>query len=109
MEFVPVRKFGGELMQLLEVPVAKVRPNKFYYIRVRNKDLSGEVHGLRLDYIGKINVVDNDGISFDYIFYRKPGGKWKRMREETRILILREAFLKNDIEDNTTFYIAHRR
>ncbi len=109
MEFVPARKFGGDLMQLLEVSDAKVRPNKFYYIRVRNKDLSDEIHGLRLDYIGKINVVDHDGISFDYVFYREPGKKWKRLRQEARVLILREAFLKNDSEDNTTFYIAPRR
>ena len=109
MEIVPARKFGGDLMQLLEVPVAKVRPNKFYYIRVRNKDLSSEIHGLKLDYIGKINVVDKDGISFDSVFYREPGKKWKRPRHSERVLILREAFLKNDIEDNTKFYIAPRR
>lgn len=109
MELVPARKFGSDLMQLLEVSEANVRPNKFYYIRVRNKDLSDEIHGLRLDYIGKINIVDNDGISFDSVFYREPGGKWKRPRHNERVLILREAFLKNDSEDNTTFYIAPRR
>ena len=93
-------------MQLLEVSEANVRPNKFYYIRVRNRDISEEIHGLKLDYIGKINVVDNDGISFDCIFYREPGKKWKR--QEARVLILREAFLKKDSEDTTKFYIARR-
>lgn len=108
MNQVPARKYSGDLLNLKQINKDNVQKNKIYYIRVRNKDKGKNIRGLKKDYIGKINLIDDTGISFDIIFsrYADPrDGKpiWKK--EDTRMLILKEALIKKDKNDNTMFFI----
>ncbi len=108
MDRFPTRKISGELTSLEKVQWNEVRPGKVYYIRVRNKDVSKDAWGHKMDYIGTINRIDNDGISFDYTFYRNAdlrNGRPTWKKGDNRVLILKEALTKKDIADNTTFYI----
>ncbi len=98
-------------MNLTKVDWKKIVPNKFYFIRMRNLDTSANIWGFRKDFIGKINRIDADGISFDAIYEREADprhGKstWKKMNpSESRVLILKEALTKKNPEDNTMFFI----
>lgn len=110
MDSVPTRKISGDLRTLKKVDWKDVQSGKVYYIRVRNKDVSEDVWGLKEDYIGKINHIDKDGISFDYIFHRYADPRhgaptWRKKKEESRVLILTEGLTKKNLADNTTFYI----
>jgi hypothetical protein len=107
MDAIPTRKYGGDLRDLKRAAVKDIIPGKFYYIRMRNKDVSADSWGAKEDFIGRINVVDATGISFDAAFsrYGDPRhGKpvWKKT--DSRVLLLRESLVKKNMEDNTTFY-----
>jgi hypothetical protein len=108
MDAIPARKHRGDLRDLKRVAVKDVIPGKVYYIRMRNKDVSADIWGAKEDFIGRINVVDATGISFDAAFSRygdprhgKPA--WKKT--DSRVLLLRESLVKKNMDDNTTFYI----
>ena len=109
MDILPRRKYGGELQELVKVPAKDVIPGKFYYIRMRNKDVSADIWGAKEDFIGQINVVDNIGTSFDAVYSRGADprhGKpvWKRTPGKM-ILILKKAFSIKSMDNNTTFYV----
>ncbi len=111
MNSVPTRKLAGDLQSLTKVDWKKLIPGKIYFIRMRNLDKSKNVWGFKKDFIGKINLIDNTGISFDAIYSREAdprNGKstWKKENSSnSRVLILKEALIKKNPEDNTTFYI----
>ncbi len=111
MDSAPARKFGGDLLQLKKIDWQDIVPGKVYYIRVRNKDQSKNVWGLKRDIIGKINIIDNTGVSFDTFFYRNMDPRngrptWKK--EEGRMLIFKQALTTKNLNNNTTFYIESR-
>ncbi len=111
MDSVPARKFGADLLQLEKIDWDQIIPGKIYYIRVRNKDQSKNVWGLKQDIIGRINLIDDAGVSFDTFFYRNMDPRngspsWKK--KEGRMLILKEALTIKNLNNNTTFYIESK-
>lgn len=110
MDSSPLRKYGSELTNLQRVNVKDLKIGKFYYIRMRNKDKGPHIWGANQDFIGKINMIDNIGISFDFTYKRNTDPRhgvpvWKKAKDYNRVLILSEAFKHENMNDNTTFYI----
>lgn len=108
MNGVPRQKHAGELVALHRVGYANVEPDKFYYMRVRNKDSGPDVWGFKKDFVVKINKIDDVGVSA-FTYYERSGDpregvpRWEKV--ENMILIPTEAITKRNMEDNTTFYI----
>lgn len=118
MNATPSRKYGSDLRHLTKVDVKDLEVGKFYYIRMRNKDKGPDVWGAKIDFIGKINMIDDVGVSFDFTYRRNADPRngasaWKK--ENNRVLILAESLMHKNMEDNTTFYtdnkqqIAHKQ
>jgi hypothetical protein len=111
MNSTPSRKYGADLRHLTKVDVKDLEVGKFYYIRMRNKDKGPDVWGAKIDFIGKINMIDDVGISFDFMYRRNADPRngasvWKK--ENNRVLILAESFKHKNMEDNTTLYIDNK-
>lgn len=111
MNSSPLRKYGSELTNLQRVNIKDLKVGKFYYIRMRNKDKGPHIWGANKDFIGKINMIDNTGISFDFTYKRNADPRygtsvWKKGEDYyNRVLILSEAFKHKNMNNNTTFYI----
>jgi hypothetical protein len=108
MDAYPTRKYSGELRNLKRVGHEVVVPGKIYYIRMRNRDKGANIWGTNQDFIGKINIIDATGISFDAIYTRNADPRhgratWKKT--DDRVLLLKESLTKRNIDDNTTFYV----
>ena len=112
MNATPSRKYGSDLRHLTKVDVKDLEVGKFYYIRMRNKDKGPDVWGAKIDFIGKINMIDNIGVSFDFMYRRNADPRdgapvWKK--ESNRVLILAESLKHKNMEDNTTFYMDNKQ
>jgi hypothetical protein len=110
MDTSPAKKYGSELSQLKKVNVKDLQVGKFYYIRFRNKDKSADIWGTNEDFIGKINNVSSEGVSFDFTYKRNADPRhgaflWKKAPEYNRVIILAESLKHKNMNDNTTFYI----
>lgn len=108
LDIPPTRKYAGDIRDLKRVALKDLIPGKVYYIRMRNKDVSEDNWGAKQDFIGRINRIDNTGVSFNSIYTRGADprhGKpvWKKT--ENRVFIFREGLVKRNMEDNTTFYV----
>lgn len=108
MDIYPTRKHGGDLLELKRITLKDIIPGKVYYIRMRNKDVSEDIWGAKQDFIGKINIINDTGVSFDAVYMRNADprhGKSVWKKTDNRVLILREGLIKKNMEDNTTFYV----
>jgi len=110
MNSTPSRKHSSELTKLTKVNVDDLEVGKIYYIRIRNKDQGPNVWGIKEDFIGKINKIDPEGVSFDYSFTRNADPRhgasvWKKAGEYNRVFVLSDSLKHKNMEDNTTFYV----
>jgi hypothetical protein len=108
MDACPTRKYSGELRNLKRVGHEDIIPGKVYYIRMRNRDVSADIWGTNQDFIGKINIIDTTGVSFDAMYTRNADPRhgrpiWKKT--DDRVLLLKESLTKRAMDDNTTFYV----
>ena len=114
MNATPTRKHSSDLTQLTRVAVKDLKVGKVYYIRIRNKDTAADVWGIKEDFIGKIHMIDDMGISFDYTYKRNADPRhgasvWKKADDYNRVLVLAESLKHKNLDDNTTFYVEAKR
>ena len=113
MNASPKKKFSAELTGLTKVDSKKLQPGKFYYIRIRNKDQAANIWGIKEDFIGKINRIDDAGVSFDFTYKRNADPRhgasvWKKASGDNRVFVFGESLKHKNLEDNTTFYIDEK-